>query len=268
MSTGASNGYRDIAYRALLLGTAAALGAGFALGAANGPASAQGKIPQFMQSGVGWISAGPFLDPPAGMRGPIRQHPAHPFHGNLDGPGQVTPAIGNHDDPVLKPWAAAHIAVALVAYALFVVVALQALVLTGLEKQLHRGLTTTGGTPPLLTLERYLFRLIATGFWNPWSPTACPANTSAMPPRPSRSPRTYRLPERLLSVGGRTPPAAAIPATKSRQCNGCTRSDRSPGPAFVRVSEAAHEYPGRRSGETPPPLGPRPRSLIEMASGV
>lgn len=42
------------------------------------------------------------------MRGPIRQHPAHPFHGNLDGPGQVTPAIGNHDDPVLKPWAAAH----------------------------------------------------------------------------------------------------------------------------------------------------------------
>jgi len=63
-----------------------------------------------------------------------------------------------------EPWAAAHIAVALVAYALFVVAALQALVLTGLEKQLHRGLTTTGGTPPLLTLERYLFRLIATGF--------------------------------------------------------------------------------------------------------
>ncbi len=108
MSTGASYGHRRIAYKALLLGAAAALGAGFALWTADGPASAQGKIPQFMQSGVGWISAGPFLDPPAGMRGPIRQHPAHPFHGNLDGPGQVTPAIGNHDDPVLKPWAAAH----------------------------------------------------------------------------------------------------------------------------------------------------------------
>jgi hypothetical protein len=61
-----------------------------------------------MSSTVGWISQGPFLDPPAGTgHGPIKQHPAHPFHGNLDGPGQVTPAIGNHDDPVLKPWAAA-----------------------------------------------------------------------------------------------------------------------------------------------------------------
>jgi ABC-type uncharacterized transport system permease subunit len=64
-----------------------------------------------------------------------------------------------------EPWAAAHIAVALVAYALFVVAALQALMMTGLEKQLHRGLATASGeTPPLLTLERYLFRLIAAGF--------------------------------------------------------------------------------------------------------
>src|SRR4029450_6948405 len=37
-------------------------------------------------------------------------------------------------------WATAHIAVSLVAYALFVVAALQALVLTSLEKRLHRGL--------------------------------------------------------------------------------------------------------------------------------
>ena len=64
-----------------------------------------------------------------------------------------------------EPWAAAHIAVALVAYALFVVAALQALVMMGLEKQLHRGLATpSGDTPPLLTLERYLFRLIGAGF--------------------------------------------------------------------------------------------------------
>jgi len=63
------------------------------------------------------------------------------------------------------PWAAVHIAVALVAYALFVVAALQALVLTGLEKQLHRGRAAPGGdTPPLLTLERYLFRLIVAAF--------------------------------------------------------------------------------------------------------
>jgi ABC-type uncharacterized transport system permease subunit len=65
-----------------------------------------------------------------------------------------------------EPWAAAHIAVALCAYALFVVVALQALVMTGLEKRLHRGVPAMAApaSPPLLTLERYLFRLIAVGF--------------------------------------------------------------------------------------------------------
>ena len=63
------------------------------------------------------------------------------------------------------PWAEAHIGIALVAYALFVVVALQALVVTGLEKRLHRGLPDTPrGTPPLLTLERYMFRLLTVGF--------------------------------------------------------------------------------------------------------
>jgi ABC-type uncharacterized transport system permease subunit len=62
-------------------------------------------------------------------------------------------------------WATAHIAVALIAYALFVVAALQALVLTGVEKRLHRGQSPAkGDTPPLLTLERYLFRLIGLGF--------------------------------------------------------------------------------------------------------
>ncbi len=65
-----------------------------------------------------------------------------------------------------EPWAAAHIGVALVGYAFLVVVALQALVMTGLEKRLHRGLPDAAGgaRPPLLTLERYLFRLISAGF--------------------------------------------------------------------------------------------------------
>jgi len=89
-------------------GITVGLCASIAIWAMNATASAQDKIPQLMSSNVGWISAGGFLDPPAGMRGPIRQHPAYPFHGNLDGPGQVTPAIGNWEDPVLKPWAAAH----------------------------------------------------------------------------------------------------------------------------------------------------------------
>jgi len=63
------------------------------------------------------------------------------------------------------PWATVHIAVALIAYALFVVAALQAVMLTGVERQVRGGLATTGGpTPPLLTLERYLFRLIGAGF--------------------------------------------------------------------------------------------------------
>ena len=62
--------------------------------------------------------------------------------------------------------ATAHIAVALLAYALFAVAALQALLLTGLEKRLHRGLAPmeAEGSVPLLTLERFLFRLVVLGF--------------------------------------------------------------------------------------------------------
>src|SRR5262249_14693070 len=54
------------------------------------------------QYGDGW------LDPPAGMRGPIREHPDYPIRGNsARGTGeQTTVAIGNHMDPILKPWAA------------------------------------------------------------------------------------------------------------------------------------------------------------------
>ncbi len=65
-----------------------------------------------------------------------------------------------------ETWATLHIAVALAAYAILLVAALAALLMTGLEKRLHRGLPAAAGdgTPPLLTLERYLFRLIATGF--------------------------------------------------------------------------------------------------------
>ena len=50
-------------------------------------------------------------------------------------------------------------------YALFVVAALQALMLTGLERRLRGGIVAAGDeTPPLLTLERFLFRLVAAGF--------------------------------------------------------------------------------------------------------
>ncbi|MCL4762714.1 MAG: cytochrome c biogenesis protein CcsA [Burkholderiales bacterium] len=65
-----------------------------------------------------------------------------------------------------EPWAGVHIAIALLAYAFLLVAAVTALLMTGLEKRLHRGLPAEGGdeTPPLLTLERYLFRLIGAGF--------------------------------------------------------------------------------------------------------
>ena len=64
-----------------------------------------------------------------------------------------------------EPWATVHISVALIAYALFVVAALQGLVLTGLEKRLRRGFPAAQeGGAPLLTLERFLFRLIIAGF--------------------------------------------------------------------------------------------------------
>ena len=65
-----------------------------------------------------------------------------------------------------EPWAAIHVAVALVAYSLFIVAALQALLLMGLEKRLHRRMPDPGADtmPPLLTLERFLFRLVGAGF--------------------------------------------------------------------------------------------------------
>lgn len=65
-----------------------------------------------------------------------------------------------------EPWAAIHVAIALIAYALFLVAALQALVLMGLEQRLRHRLAdpAADSLPPLLTLERFLFRLVGTGF--------------------------------------------------------------------------------------------------------
>jgi len=62
--------------------------------------------------------------------------------------------------------AALHVAVALVSYAMFLVAAVLALVVMGLEKRLrHSVLDASAATvPPLLTLERFLFRLVTVGF--------------------------------------------------------------------------------------------------------
>ena len=99
----------------------------FAVGAcilifADGSAFAQtsGKIPELSSNPSSWawiriradgrnaLYGDGWLDPPAGMRGPIKNHPDHPLLGNNDRGGgrSVTLAIGNHLDPILKPWAA------------------------------------------------------------------------------------------------------------------------------------------------------------------
>ena len=96
--------------RVALTRVAAALGVGAVLFAASADGLAQAKkeIPELASAEFAWLVLGVnWDDPPPGLgRGPIRQDPAHPFHGNRDGPGQVTPHIGNAQDPVLKSWAA------------------------------------------------------------------------------------------------------------------------------------------------------------------
>jgi ABC-type uncharacterized transport system permease subunit len=57
-----------------------------------------------------------------------------------------------------------HLVVAFLAYGLLAVAALHAVLMTMLEKQLHRGALLQGGAPPLLTLEALLFKTIGVGF--------------------------------------------------------------------------------------------------------
>jgi hypothetical protein len=77
-------------------------------------AQAAGKIPDLASSSLAWtpltINGGiarygtGWFDPPAGLRGPIKQDPDHPLRGNET--RRPTPALGNWRDPILKPWAA------------------------------------------------------------------------------------------------------------------------------------------------------------------
>ena len=58
----------------------------------------------------------------------------------------------------------AHLVVSFLAYGLLAVAALHAVLMTLLEKQLHRGGFMRDSAPPLLTLEAMLFRSIGIGF--------------------------------------------------------------------------------------------------------
>jgi hypothetical protein len=97
------------------------VGACIAVGV-DGTATAQTgeKIPRLASSMFDWgwvriradgrnaLYGDGWLDPPAGLRGPIGTHPEHPLQGNSGRSAvrQVTLAFGNYMDPILKPWAA------------------------------------------------------------------------------------------------------------------------------------------------------------------
>ena len=92
--------------------------------------------------------------------------------------------ISGADGTSFSPWLLVHLAVALAAYGLLTIAAVHAIFMAALDRWLHRtrgdawsgsaeaGVqggaqierTVLGGLPPLLTMERILFRLIGTGF--------------------------------------------------------------------------------------------------------
>src|SRR6202047_4008154 len=85
-------------------------------GGGSGIAQTSGKIPELTANPSSWawvriradgrnaLYGDGWLDPPAGLRGPIRNLPDYPMQGNTDrGAGrQVTRAFGNYGDPILK----------------------------------------------------------------------------------------------------------------------------------------------------------------------
>ncbi|MGB0129447.1 MAG: cytochrome c biogenesis protein CcsA [Rhodocyclaceae bacterium] len=75
-------------------------------------------------------------------------------------PGQHS--LAHVDSPVFR----AHFLMAMLAYSLFTLAALHALLMAVAEKQLHRGRLTRAmiNLPPLLTMEALLFRLILMAF--------------------------------------------------------------------------------------------------------
>ena len=58
----------------------------------------------------------------------------------------------------------AHLLVALLAYSLFTIAALHALLMALVERRLHSGVAMFANLPPLLTMENLLFRIIGAGF--------------------------------------------------------------------------------------------------------
>jgi len=95
-------------WKSPLVGTA--LGCAVALtvqASAAAQSTPKEKIPELGSSEFAWLITVPLWQHPGGgLRGPIMADPTQTKHDNQDGPGQVTPRVGNWRDPVLKPWAA------------------------------------------------------------------------------------------------------------------------------------------------------------------
>src|SRR5437588_11610939 len=85
-----------------LLASMVALAAAAIAGPAFAQAPVKDKIPELASASFAWLGGGEWRDPPAGLRGPVRNDPAHPYHGNNAGPGRITVRISNWKDPVLK----------------------------------------------------------------------------------------------------------------------------------------------------------------------
>lgn len=72
----------------------------------------------------------------------------------------------HHSSHAMQPLFRAHLIVALLAYSLFTVAAMHAAIMAAQEKHLHRAVQTGlfARLPPLMTMERMLFRLVTLGF--------------------------------------------------------------------------------------------------------
>ncbi len=95
--------------RWFLMGSAALI-ASLSMGAvASNAAQQQKPIPNFMFVDSGWLGFGGtnFIAPKSGP-GPIKNDPKFPYVGNNDETNQQsTERVGNANDPILLPWAAA-----------------------------------------------------------------------------------------------------------------------------------------------------------------
>jgi hypothetical protein len=100
------------ALRPVLLAGAASVGVLIAAAFAGVAQAEPPAIPNFASADFGWQSnVGDWQEPPPGSgHGPIKPHPDHPFVSNAEGARTGKPPtkrIGNDQDPILKPWAAA-----------------------------------------------------------------------------------------------------------------------------------------------------------------